>query len=92
MTQQNDIREELAAYAHKAWAGWMKYLFSKCDATMPNILSALNSKSLIIPAEFVERWVRQMNTPYSELPEDEKESDRKEAEKMMAIMDGKTLI
>jgi hypothetical protein len=23
------VREELAAYAHEAWSGWMRYMFSK---------------------------------------------------------------
>jgi hypothetical protein len=23
-------REDLAAYAHRAWSGWMNYLFGKC--------------------------------------------------------------
>ena len=32
------VREALADYAHDAWSGWMKYLFSKC---------------LIFPAEMV---------------------------------------
>lgn len=72
------VRERLAEYAHSAWAGWMRYLFEK---------SPQNSDgSVTIPSELVERWTRQTNTPYEELPEGEKKSDLKEADKMLAIM------
>ena len=70
--------EELAGYAHKVWSGWMQYLFSKSEH--------LVNGAVIIPADLVERWVRQSSTPYEELPENEKESDREEALKMMEIV------
>ncbi len=72
------IREKLANYAHHAWSGWMLYLFSK---------SIVNpDKSVTIPSELTKRWMRQMKTDYSDLPEHEKESDRKEADSMLEIM------
>lgn len=79
-----DIREMLAAYSHdSAWSGWMRYMIGK---------GTLNPDgSWTMPAWAVERWTRQMNTPYAELPEQEKNSDREEADKMLAIiglMDG----
>lgn len=74
----NDIREELAEYAHSQWSGWMKYLFSKCACNPDG--------SRNISPTLVDRWLRQMNTPYKELPEDEKPSDRKEADGMIEIM------
>jgi len=36
--------------------------------------------------ENVRRWKRQIKTPYSELSEKEKESDRTEAKKVLAII------
>ena len=39
-----------------------------------------------IPAEWVNHWKRQMTTFYKDLPEEEKESDRNEAEKMIDVM------
>lgn len=67
-----DLIEKLSEYAHdEQWSGWMKYLFSKCYETACG--------TTCIPGWAVERWKRQINTPYSKLPEKEKESDRKEA-------------
>ena len=72
------VREKLAAYAHKAWSGWMVYLFEK---------STLNADGTVtIPVWAVERWKRQAGTPYAELPEVEKQSDREEADFMLQIM------
>jgi hypothetical protein len=76
----NDQREALAAYAHEAWSGWMRYMFSKS-------LKESDGSVLIGPA-LVERWTRQMTTPYADLPESEKASDRDEADRMLAIVNG----
>jgi len=40
--------------------------------------------SVTIPADKVKRWTRQMNMPYSELSEDEKNSDRHQADLVIA--------
>ena len=74
----NDLREQLAALAHEQWAGWMKYLFEKSIDG--------DDGSVEIPASFVARWKRQMNTLYVDLPETEKESDRAEADKVLRII------
>lgn len=42
---------------------------------------------MIIPAWAVERWQRQMNTPYNYLPKDEKGSDKAEADKILVILE-----
>lgn len=77
--EMTNMREELAAYAHEAWAGWMRYMFSKCHSN--------DAGELIIPAWAVARWTRQMSTPYWDLPIGEQDSDRAEADKMLAIID-----
>ena len=77
-----DKREKLADYAHEAWSGWMEYLFKKCD---------FKHGYCTIPQWAVERWSMQMNTKYKDLPEEMKESDRDEADKMLKIMEGNTL-
>lgn len=72
------LREKLSAYAHSSWASWMQYMFSK-GLLQPD-------GSIVIPAEYVQRWTRQMNTLYHDLPESEKLSDRDEADKIMKIV------
>jgi hypothetical protein len=61
----------------------MTYLFSK---------GAFNEDGTwTMPVWAVERWQRQVRTPYAELSEPEKDSDRDEADRVLALigaMDG----
>ena len=77
--ERMDKREALAEYAHDAWSGWMKYMLDQ------GIFNADGTWTM--PKESVDRWQRQMITSYSNLPEREKESDREEADKILAIME-----
>jgi rubrerythrin len=77
-------REKLANLCHEQWSGWMEYLFSKCFAEVGQFDK--DTGNLIIPEWAVNRWRRQMRTPYAELPENDKESDRKEADRFLAIL------
>ena len=75
-----DLREQLAALAHEQWAGWMEYLFSKCEDY------ADGEGGLHLPQWAVERWQRQVGTPYADLSEKEKENDRQEADRVLMLM------
>lgn len=77
MSEEN-LREKLADYAHVAWSGWMKYMFEK-SALQPN-------GDMVVPKWAVDRWKRQANTPYPELSENEKTSDRCEADRILTTM------
>lgn len=81
-----DKIEALAAYAHEAWAGWMRYLFSKMEQEYITTPYGKEIPGLVMPEWAVERWQRQMKTPYADLPETEKESDRDEARKILAVL------
>ena len=72
------LREKLAAAQHEIWINWMEYLFSVSISDPDGTCT--------IPADKVARWVRQMNTPYSELTEDEKDSDREQADKILSVI------
>lgn len=75
-------REAIASLCHDQWSDWMVYLFSKC--TMPP------DGDMIIPKELVARWLRQINTSYDMLSEEEKNSDRKEADKFIRLIEETT--
>lgn len=73
----DNIREQLADYAHDAWSDWMKYMFSKMIIN--------DDGTATMPKWAVDRWSYQMNTKYNELSDDMKESDRDEADKILTI-------
>lgn len=74
-----NLKEELAALEHERWAHWQKYLHGKCAANADG--------SLTIPKQQVDKWERQINTPYAELEEAEKDSDRSQVEKYFPILE-----
>lgn len=80
MTNDADasIREALAHVQHAIWAHWMRYQFSVCEKNADG--------SLTIPADKVERWTRQSLTDYNDLTFKEQESDRHQADKVIAAI------
>jgi len=81
------IREKLASLQHDIWAHWMKYLFSQCvvDKWTGDEYSGFEGK-WIVPHDQVVKWHRQIETPYDELSEKEKESDRHQADKVLKLL------
>jgi hypothetical protein len=71
--------ERLAAVEHERWSHWQRYLHNKC-------VPQGNDGTLLIPANFVKRWQKQIDTPYSELTEEEKESDREQVRKYLPLI------
>lgn len=65
-------KESLAENAHESWSGWIKWMLPRIFANDADVWLA--------------RWKRQMNTPYDQLSEEEKESDRIEADKILEIL------
>ncbi len=74
----DELREQLAAVQHEIWAHWMRYMFT-CGQFGPD-------GSWTMPTDKVERWQRQMSTPYSDLTDKERESDRHQADKVLAVV------
>lgn len=56
----------------------MAYLF---NVAIPN-----ENGSYTIPTDKVLRWKKQLNTPYEQLTEEEKNSDREQAEKILKAL------
>lgn len=78
---ETEIRERLADLCHKQWSGWLNYMFSKGTFNPDGTWT--------MPAWAVERWKRQMETPYSELSKSEQDSDRNEADKFLTLINDK---
>lgn len=74
-----ELLEHLAALEHERWSHWQRYMHSKC------VLSP--DGSLTIPAELVERWTRQLSTPYENLSEAERESDREQVRRYLSSIE-----
>ncbi len=83
--RMGELREKLAAMQHEQWSGWMEYLFKRCKRAY------LMSDELTIVEGDVQRWKRQVATPYTDLPENEKESDRIEADKYIDLIRSEVL-
>ena len=76
----SDLREKLADQEHDRWSRWMAYQFSKGEFN--------EDGSWTMPAGLVKRWQRQMTTSYNDLSETEKDSDRKEADATILLLQG----
>lgn len=80
MTSQErlDLRERLAASEHERWSHWMQYLFSRC--------ARREDGAYIIAPHDVTWWEQLIVTPYKDLTERSKNSDRKVADEVLAIL------
>lgn len=73
-----ELREELAGLEHERWSRWMTYMFSQ---------GFLNDDgSWTMPSDKVLRWSKQATTKYASLTEVEKDSDRKEVDKILEVI------
>jgi hypothetical protein len=70
--------EQLAALEHERRSHWQRYVHSKC-VRQPD-------GSLLLPADLVARWEKQVVTKYAELDDHEKESDREQVRKYLPLI------
>ena len=70
---EDELREQFAAIEHERWAGWQAYMHGLCERR--------EDGALIIPADRVAHWERQIATPYADLTEREKDSDREQVDR-----------
>lgn len=75
-----ELREKLASIEHERWAHWQKYMHSLCR-------EGSVTGTLIIPAHLVDRWEKQINTPYAALSEKQKKSDRDQVDKYLPLIE-----
>jgi hypothetical protein len=74
-----ELLETLASAEHQRWSHWQRYMHSKC-------IPQGDDGALLIPADLVKHWEKQITTPYSELTEEEKESDRDQVRKYLPLI------
>jgi hypothetical protein len=77
--QSHELMETLAAIEHERWAHWQRYMHAQCRPGADG--------ALVIPAELVARWTEQLSTPYVELPESQKESDREQVRRYLPAIE-----
>ena len=80
----HEKKEQIASIQNEIWTHWMGYLFKCCEFQLRKH-GNLTEQIAILPADKIKRWKRQMSTPYHELSEQEKESDRHQADKIIAL-------
>jgi hypothetical protein len=73
--QSEPVVERLAEIEHERWAHWQKYVHDQCERR--------EDGSMVIPAELAARWQAQIETPYADLSEQEKDSDREQVQRYL---------
>jgi hypothetical protein len=89
----DDKREELAALEHEQWAHWTRYMLKTLEPLLAYGRGVMREASehgvkdakAIKAVKAVQRWERQIETPYADLSEKEKDSDREWADKVLEI-------
>jgi len=74
----DDLLDTLAAIEHERWSHWQRYMHSKAIQR--------SDGSLLVPAELVGQWERQIETPFEQLSEQEKDSDREQVQKYLPLI------
>lgn len=74
----NQVIEDLATIEHQRWSHWQRYVHEKC--------ARQDDGSLVIPPHLVCQWEKQIATPYEQLSEVEKESDREQVRKYLPMV------
>lgn len=75
------LKEELAAIEHERWSDWQRY----CHSKMTNL--SCSPLYMSLPMKDYDHWRRQIATPYAELTEAEKQSDRNQVDRYWHLID-----
>lgn len=89
--KEGETIEKFAEIEHNRWAKWQKYLHSLCTIELKEGTFEETGR-LIIEAEKVKHWERQINTPYYMLSEKEKESDREQVRPYLDFINSRTTL
>lgn len=76
-----ELIERLANVQHGIWSHWMSHVFRECG-------QLADDGSFVIVAGHVAQWQRQIKTPYVQLSQQEQESDREQAARVLRVIEG----
>lgn len=76
----NSVLEVVAEECHRQWSGWATHVLDRMERAVDRDEWALNG-------DWVRRWQRQIDTDYENLSTDERESDRREARRILAAIE-----
>lgn len=76
--ESSEVIDGLASIEHDRWAHWQQYVHAQCQRR--------EDGSLVIPPNLVARWERQIETPFVNLSEDERESDRQQVREYLPFV------
>lgn len=82
MSSLEELKEKLAAIEHERWADWQKWVH-KCFVVRRD--RAMKYRT-VLPVKLVERWNELIETPYEELTEAEKQSDREQVDRYFPLL------
>ena len=78
MNEPTDLLENLAAIEHERWAHWQRFMHEQGKRQ--------SDGSLLLPADLIAKWDRLIKTPYAQLTEKERESDRDQVRRYLPIV------
>ena len=78
MPDEKALLEQLAAIEHERWAHWQRFMHGKGERKPDG--------SLVLPADLVARWERLIETPYAQLTDKERESDREQVRRYLPVV------
>ena len=81
-----ELREKLAAIEHERWADWQKWVHKQLVVhDDPD-----GKPHWCLPPEVIDAWEAQIATPYSNLSEKEKDSDREQVDRYWHLITEQT--
>jgi hypothetical protein len=76
-----ELVEKLADIEHERWADWQRWVH-QCGG----MIEVEGVMLFAIPADVKQRWDRQIRTPYKDLTEKEKQSDRDQVNRYLPLI------
>jgi hypothetical protein len=80
------IIEKLADIEHQRWSDWQSYLHKKLEYSEYE-KDGKRMACYVLNAGDYEHWQKQVDTPYSDLSEREKESDREQVRRYLPLLE-----